>query len=138
MSKMQDPMLHPLIAKLEAATEGSRELDLEAHKVVGLCDPTAEYVSTIEGLRWFEHHPEVPGGADECIEEPLPYYTTSLDAKLPEENIIDSRRLTGHRVSVPDTWWARHETQNGSIVQGYGHTEVLARRIAALEAKELS
>ncbi len=121
-----------LIARLERATESGLEL-FEISR--GLDGELALELGWKRGVgkgwaRWTD-----PNGN---TNRHVPFYTTSLDAKLPWENIIESRRLTVHRILVPDTWWAQHETQNGSILQGYGHTEVLARRIAALREKELS
>ena len=138
-------MNESLIAELERAKEGSRELDLKVHKAVGLCDPTARYISTIEGLQWFEHHPEVPGGADECIEEPLPYYTISLDDALtlvPEGFAIEDFMIwPGHPASLTilgthkdgDKYW--HNSSDGRW-KGEAATPPLAVSIAALKALE--
>lgn len=71
-----------LIRDLEGASEGSRELDLKIHKALGLIDPSARLSKGGTYGTWLEHHPEVPGGADEFIREPFPYYTASLDDAL--------------------------------------------------------
>ena len=86
-----------LIARLEAATEGSRELDCAIEIAVGRCDPTGELLD--DEWYWNEWR---PFGSTEVVEplcQPMPYYTTSLDAAL---------------TLVPEGWWRQvFETRNG-------------------------
>ncbi len=122
-------MSDDLIARLEAAAARGREPDLEIHKAVGRCDPTARYIDTIDGLQWFEHHPEVPGGADECFEEPLPAYTTSLDAAL---TLVPE----GRSWMIGRTLGGRHNAVVGVDGRTVTHdTPALALCIAALKAR---
>ena len=89
-----------LAARVEAATEGSRELALEIHKALGRGDPTAwiaDAASHNWSWAWIEPHPEVPGGAGEYREGPLPDYITSLDAA-----ITTIRPRCGWRVHADD------------------------------------
>ena len=102
-----------LIAKLEDAEVGSRELD----QLLG---------RYIDGLN----------EGSILLPNTLPY-TTSLDAKLPWENIIRVRSPTSSSRHGPYKWEAFHATDTfGQGFYGEGHTEVLARRIAALNARE--
>lgn len=97
-----------LIDRLERSTgDDARDLDDE---IFDIAEP-------------FHHH-----AAD------IPHYTTSLEAKLPGENIV--------QVTAPylDTlqrglWTAQQLTDDDMII-GKGHTEALARRVAALKARE--
>lgn len=110
-----------LVARLESAESGSRELDAEI------------YASVHEGWE--------PGGifAGNCREigNPgqfvvCPHYTTSLDAALPGENIVEVRQ---HLVG-PDQgkWTAAHIDGHNDLWWMTAHTEALARRAACLRA----
>ncbi len=103
-----------LIAKLEAAPEGSRELDDAIMLAVG-----AEAIPHIETDD--DEHFEV---YESC------HYTTSIDAKLPDERIRFSMLLAG----------GRHEAEAIDAAGNYhlavAATEPLARRSAALKARE--
>ena len=96
-----------LLSRLEAAGEGSLELDESLGEFAGI--PRDRYVPNLGDL---EHR----------------HYTTSLDAKLPWENIVEVRYRDGK-------WSAAHKTPEGLIHFGDAKTEVLARRIAALRAR---
>lgn len=106
-----------LITKLEQATVGSRELDGEVAGSTGRL-----VFNSSAGPVWH-------GGEKET--EPVPHYTTSLDAKLPGENIVSSY----HDIGGWTAWHVSPEA-NAKQVMGRGHTEVLARRIASLKARE--
>jgi hypothetical protein len=114
-----------LITRLEAAAEGSRELDAEIAAREGIQSrPRRDSRGRSKGREWLE---DSHGGVSAWRREPPPY-TQSLDAKIRGEDI--------HRVERVDTdsgylWTAyqRHEF-------GAARTEILARRIAALKARE--
>jgi len=75
--------LPELIKKLEAATEGSRELDLEIEIACKRCAPDATLDSEDPDLLyWNEYHPFGSTYAAEPCGDYLPYYTTSLDAAV--------------------------------------------------------
>ena len=101
-----------LLTRLEAASEGSREMD-------GLI--------TIQERPGF--YPSVA-----IAEKDAPHYTTSLDAKLPWENIVEMRYYID-----PDgrdsAYTTIHEAEDGRLFEGKAKTEALARRIAALRAR---
>ena len=108
---------HKLIRDLAEAREGSLQLDCKIWTVLGndpalgrvMWGPDGQYIAT-------EH------------DEFVPEYTTSLDAKLPWENIKDVRHNGWG-------WVAAHYGANGKRYEGEAHTEPLARRLAALKAK---
>jgi len=130
-----------LVRRLEEALEGSRALD-------------DAIWATIEGhgYEWREgKRPLIRIPACYCSERVAPHvhdksfgpgdggphHSTSIDAKLPWEKIV--------RVAAPDwnsakpagRWEAACATgEDGHAVYGYGHTEALARRVAAIKAQE--
>ena len=105
-----------LLARLESAPEGSRETDGDIALSLG----------------WKKRHKgwahwTSPDGAEN---QHVPFFSTSIDAKLPDEDIIEVK-FDG------EFWWAwdsRSQTVEGA--PGMAHTEPLARRIAALRARE--
>ena len=101
-----------LIEKLESAIEGGHELDWEIALIVS-------------GRKIAERQ--------RFATETLPHYTTSLDAKIPGENIVGMGFST-----KAGKYWALHDGTNKGA--GVGHTEILARCIAGLkgmDAKEV-
>ena len=58
-----------------------------------------------------------------------PHYTTSIHAKLPNENIIAMAKLNGGR------YLCTHLEPSGHTYEGEHRTEAIARRIAALKAR---
>lgn len=107
-----------LIAKLENVTEGSREVDYRIAVAAGW-----QYVGDDKykewGCGWLE-----PG--EDCGWQ-LPFFSTSLDAKLSWEDIVSVQERS--LASPARKWFA---VQRNSQRAGIAHTEVLARRIAAL------
>lgn len=102
-----------LIERIEAAPEGSREMDAEIARAA-----YPDLKQGGDGL-WYI------SGTHVRIEP----YTTSIDARLPDENIVETKlKLSGK-------WIAMH-ARNGVACNGEGHTEALARRAAALRARE--
>ncbi len=111
-----------LIAELEKAERGSRKLDFKIGSYLGWSPPIARYR---EWGMWL-----APGGE----EAQLPWWTTSLDAKLPGEDIIQTaEQMTGN-------WMALQRRAKGDPAweAAYAKTEALARRIAALKARDAS
>jgi hypothetical protein len=113
-----------LIARLEAATEGSRELDAYVARAVGI---NVTYSNEIT--------PE-PCGDDDCY---LPNYTTSIDAAL----ALIERKLPGSYIDLsgprkylhiptpaPNHWRAEIRAQSF----GWGATAPLALVLAILRA----
>lgn len=121
--------MNDLIAKLEAAEAGSRELDLEIEKALGYCDPSAWYDEKDGNLSWHEYREFGSTIAAELLAGPLHHYTTSLDAALPGEKIVYAGIYDDKGI-----WRAVHRDENGEAT-AFAHTEALARRIAALKGK---
>lgn len=104
--------MNELIKKLEAAPVGSRELDLLI-------------MATIEPDRRRRLHLIA-----ENVTKNKHAYTTSIDAKLPGENIVQV-------VNYPTGSEARNLVEKtGETFIGVGSTEPLARRIAAMKARD--
>ncbi len=123
-------MADTLIAQLEAATKGSPQLNA---KVWWGADPSKAWISYCNaatgkpGPRPDKMLSSGLGAFGMCSQAPA--FTTSLDAKLPWENIVD--------VTVHDGIWKAHhvDPKTGRSETGIGHTEPLARRCAALKAR---
>ena len=121
-----------LIAKLEQASEGNRGLD--------------EEIARSQGWDYYRGESSTPSGITrqwatwrdaDLNDVELPHYTTSLDAKLPWENIVEVRAPRWNNTK-PDRWEAvqrRGEPGDCVYFYGAGHTEVLARRGASLKAR---
>lgn len=111
-----------LIARIEAADEGSREMDSEIGVAVSDIDCWADDPGYIR----------IPGcGSISSRSIKVKHYTTSLDAALPGE------KITKVEFSFAGCMWEVHQ-QSGpphyeTITVGYGNTEPLARRAAALK-----
>lgn len=121
--------MQELIAKLEAATEGSRWLD----SIIGMVDYANIGAQAING----RDDIYLEFGPDEYGSMVCPHYTTSLDAALTWENIEEVAlfdKVEGEPLGT--VWEAWHvDLQTGITICGCGHTEALARRIAALRAR---
>ncbi len=119
---MTDTPLEALIVRL-VASEGSRELDIDIHNALFPPSPPTP-------LPPGEEVPPAGFGDDEISREmhEALHYTTSIDAKLPGENIVEMK-LVGQRYEV----W--HRAGNGLTFMGEHKIEVIARRIAALRAR---
>ncbi len=115
--------LTTLLAEIEAAPEGNRDLDVWVHFTVF---PEVAQRSELPV------HDDVESG---CYWERIgvghslrttPCYTTSLDAKLPGENIVEVKRI-GLK------WMAIHEgLESGDWFRVEAHTMCLAMRAAAI------
>jgi hypothetical protein len=117
-------VLDRLLVSLAEADKGSRELDIIMSFVLGETSGEAGKMVELlveEGYPW-----EI---VSELLDHDLPSYTTSLDAALPDENIVLSVYSTRRRL-----WGAAHRTADGQHVMRWAATECLARRLAALSA----
>jgi len=121
--------LSDLISKLEAATGGSRELDRDIALVTGWS------VRKVLGCDEWWHPTRGCAG--------LSHYTTSIDSALPWEGEgfweISGRRQYLHiPTESPNRWRAEFwygPPLHAEKYVGWGATEPLARRIAALKAR---
>lgn len=111
-----------LLKHLEAATEGSRQLDGYVAYAIKPDEALMKEVGG-QGISYAN-----------CVD--APHYTTSLDAALTWENIAHVHAPDWHGAQPPGRWQAAHDCGEGRAVYGYGSTEALARRIAALKARE--
>ena len=128
--------LSPLIAKLEAATEGSRELDAEIWLFVtpGATRKQSSYIHKATQIRCFIDETRQADGHLIIV----PHYTTSIDAAL---------------TLVPkSTLWAVGQMEDGPFcrlvilnkdgsyldgaIESGGSTPALALCVAALKARE--
>ncbi len=113
-----------LIASLEGAQGGSRELDIIISFMLGDTSTDAGKMIQLlveEGYSW--------SVVSELLDEDLPPYTSALDAAVPEENIV----LALHSPRRAK-WAAVHQKPDGEQVLVWAASEALARRIAALKA----
>lgn len=123
-----------LIKRLEAATEGSRELDLEIAVIDG-------WIAPAEGERYWT----APNNQTRCYEDLVPRYTTSMEAAM--ELIGDEWRHRGI-ISWPGyqdgiliakaRCTIEHQLSSGGgpKTTGFANTIPLAICCAALKAKE--
>ena len=117
-------VLEKLIESLQNADKGSRELDIIVSFVLGDTFSDAGkmiHLLVEEGYPW--------DVISELVDEDLAPYSTSLDAALPEENIVMT--LYSPRRSK---WAAVHRTPAEDHVVVWAANECLARRAAALKA----
>lgn len=120
-----------LIARLEAATEGSGELDLAIFLELHPGWKKKPWKPRARRQAWFDENDNIQWSASV---EP---YTTSLDAALPWENIEE---VALHDVVEGEPlgccWEAWHaDPETGKRTMGAGWTEAIARRVAALKAR---
>ena len=126
MAEMND-----LIAKLEAAREGSRELDRAIARSMGFTTCTGSGLASALGGSIYKS-----GDASQIF--PLPYYTTSITAAL--TILMEGWHMT---VSQGDRSWVveftRQDPQNDisrrPSVGGLGATFAIAACIAVLKTK---
>lgn len=132
-----------LIAKLEAASEGSRELDILIACAVGdyeiresECDGMSELWHITQPYAW------LVGSEFQWHKFDGPFYTTSIDAALtlvPEGMAwsIDSGYVVNSYAGRPiaQLIFRDGETGNQSTIDGVGNTPALAICIAALKAR---
>lgn len=113
-----------LVASMQSAERGSRELDIVISFLLGDTSSDAGKMIQLlveEGYPW--------DVISELLDEDLPAYTSSLDAALPGENIVLSA-YSPRRAK----WAAVHRTAQGAHLLDWAASESLARRLAALKA----
>lgn len=118
-----------IIAAMERGETG-RELDARIAVALG------HEVVTIELPKG---HPAFKEGGSEFMAGPngnrceVPPYTTSLDAKIPGEDIIKMELLELQPLGYPFGWYYTAQDKNASY-EAIGPTEIAARRAAGLRA----
>lgn len=132
--------MNDLIEKLEAATEGSRELDTAiALSLPYFCDPTCCYDTADDCLSWYEYFGE-PGAPGALCKQELPYYTTSIDDALtlvPDDvgwNVEMMHGNSSPMKSLDPSGQYRCTVGWNSVVTGWSVEPSLAICIAALKA----
>jgi hypothetical protein len=136
--------IQSLLSRLKAATEGSRELDMDIRCAIGLPD-TFCYHKVVCWHRkadgWWDC--ETDDGFLHFEAADTPHYTTSVDAALSHEadgfwEISGPRKYLHIPTESPNRWravfWYGPEF-NAKQYEGWGATEALARRVAALRAR---
>lgn len=139
----QSTTVDDLITAVEAATQGSRALDVQLAYCLGGGSGRSEGSATDARLpaKWHALG-DFPAIAKIMLDEGFswqsvcdvldceaPAFTTSLDAGLPGENIVFVIRSAKR-----NRWGAIHRTADGEEIFGWAATEALARRTAALKA----
>jgi hypothetical protein len=117
-------LLEKLLAALASAESGSRQLDLVISYVMDQNgDETGEMIRLLvqEGYAW--------DAVEGLLREDVPFFTSSLDHPIPDENIVLSLFSPKRK-----RWIALHKDPDDSLIRGTGETECLARRAAALKA----
>ncbi len=121
----QREFVENLIRTIETAEEGSRRLDSVVSYLLGEGDADTD---AIIDLLVDEGYPlEV---SSEVLDGDAPPFSTSLDAKLPGENVV----LIMY-ASRKGQWMAIHRSSDGKDSVAWARTECLARRAAALKGK---
>lgn len=112
-----------LVARLEAAEGRDLKLNAELAKLAGHKVHSDEL--------WIEVHNLME--PDYAALAPLPDYTGSIDTALPGENIV-LVQFGYWRIGAG--WRAIHADKNKNPTEAIAHTEALARRLAALKARD--
>lgn len=109
--------IEELIERLEKATGEDREIDVSIHSAIG-----GVFISAVDNE-----------GAEYKALRYVPHYTSSIDAKLPDEDIVVVSEQKPHPDRPEETKWMA--LQRGAKIAAYGRTEAIARRIASLRAR---
>lgn len=121
----QREFVENLIRTIETAEEGGRRLDSVVSYLLGEGDADTD---AIIDLIVEEGYPlEV---SSEVLDADVPPFSTSLDAKLPGENVV-----LAMYASQKGQWMAIHRSSDGKDSVAWARTECLARRAAALKGK---
>ena len=115
--------LHDMVPTLQGASTGSRRLDLMIGFALGQVEVASGAI-----LRMLLDSDLGPDHLTALVDGDCPPYTTSLDAALPDENIILALYQPQRQC-----WTAVHREGEADVV-ATGANEVLARRAAALKA----
>ena len=113
-----------VMVALQEAQEGSRRLDALIAYHSGAADRDVQQMIRLlidEGSAW--------DLIFELMEGDVPAYTTSLDARVPGENIVCALFSTKY-----GRWAAVHRGTDETEVLAWAGTEILARRVAGLRA----
>lgn len=117
-----DRTIDDLIGALESAPAGGPEFDRMVAFQLGL--PLGESDQMIKLLLFEGYSWDI---ISELVKSENPSFTTSLDARIPGENIVLAM-LSGKR----GQWAAVHRSIGGTDFMAWAATEPLARRAAAL------
>lgn len=112
-----------VIALLEGAAAGSRKHDIIIEHLLG--QALGDYPRVAHLLLDETFSENI---VSEVLDGEVRRYTRSLDAGLPEENILFTMYSAKR-----EKWVAMHRTAKGQDILGWWRTEILARRIAALK-----
>ena len=119
----ENDIIKRVVSELEAASEGSQELDCMISYALELArgefDQVMMELLVKEGFSW-NVISEIWGGK-------VPPYTQSLDCGLDGENIAFAMKSDKRQ-----QWAAVHKGPDGKEYLAWGKTEVLSRRLAAL------
>ena len=119
----ESDIIERVVSALEAASEGSQELDCMISYALELArgefDQVMMELLVKEGFSW-NVISEIWGGK-------VPPYTQSLDCGLDGENIAFAMKSDKRQ-----QWAAVHKAPDGKEYLAWGKTEVLSRRLAAL------
>lgn len=121
-STRDDRTIDDLIEALESAPSGSSELDRMVAFQLGL--PLGESDQMIKLLMFEGYSWDIISG---LVASDNPGFTTSLDARIPGENVVLAM-LSSKR----GRWVAVHRSVGGAEFTAWAATEPLARRAAAL------
>lgn len=118
--------LADLIEKLDKASHGDRNLDLQIEYCAGVAFEERTDIARLlveEGFSWET--------VSQALDDHVPPYTASLDAALPGENIVFMVKSERR-----GKWGAVHRTAEGRDFLRWGATECIARRLAALAGRQ--
>ncbi len=121
-STRDDRTIDDLIEALESAPSGSGELDRMVAFQLGL--PLGESDQMIKLLMFEGYSWDI---ISELVQSDNPGFTTSLDARIPGENVVLAMLSPKRR-----QWVAVHRSVGGAEFTAWAATEPLARRAAAL------
>lgn len=124
-----------LIARLEEATEGGRELDAALEVVKRAWDAEKAGVAPEHAAQW--RHLGTGWVGDDHTKYMAPRYSTSIDAAL--LLVPGDWRLEhlGEQLHLPQMWECElHNRNEEQAIQGEAATPALAICIAALKARE--
>lgn len=132
---MSDTPLEELVAKLDAATEGSRELDVQIWELVDFRAALRRYWSAATGKRVKLHSLPESGLGWLAVKNSAPHYTTSIDAALTLVPEGWGWNATGEHSTGFVLLYPPNNYPGATGVQAEAPTPALAICIAALRAR---